>query len=180
MKSLMMTIFTIVLVSCSTPQGVNLNTKPTGTGEKISGPINMTKRPDYKYPDVIETSIKNECTQVQEKIGSFTRKYSEEKGMKINLKNTVSKDAKGNNLVIDILNAVSKGNAFIGHQKYIQIHASLYKNGKLVDDIKIQRDSSGGFAAGFKGSCSVLGRCSDALGADLSKWLAKYSTEAKM
>jgi hypothetical protein len=99
--------------------------------------------------------------------------------LKIKLLNKVNKDDKGNNVVVEILNAVSKGNAFIGHQEFILIRASLYKNGKLVDDIKIQRDSSGGLYAGFKGSCSVLGRCAKALGEDLSIWLAKYSTSSK-
>jgi hypothetical protein len=180
MKALIMTFLSLFLLSCSTtPQGLNLKKSPTGSGEKISGAINVSEIATYKYPDMIENSIKAECTDITSKIGTFTKSYAKEKGMKVKLSKNVKKGAKGNNLVIEILNAVSKGNAFIGHQKFILIHASLYKDGRLVDDIKLQRDSSGGFAAGFKGSCSVLGRCAKAIGKDLSLWLAKYNTNSK-
>ena len=49
--------------------------------------------------------------------------------------------------------------------------------GRLLDDGKEgaqfsgSRSSMGGAFAGFKGSCSVLGRCLEALSKDMAVWL---------
>ncbi|WP_108062378.1 hypothetical protein [Poseidonibacter lekithochrous] len=61
---------------------------------------------------------------------------------------------------------VSNGNAFLGHNKSTRVKGVLYKEGNKIA-------SFSGFSAGFKGSCSVLGRTVDALGEDISVWLKK-------
>jgi hypothetical protein len=79
----MTTIISLFLLSCSsTPQGLNPNLKATGTGEKISGIINIAKTATYKYPETIENSVKAECTELTSKISTFTKSYAKEKGIK--------------------------------------------------------------------------------------------------
>ena len=72
-----------------------------------------------------------------------------------------------------IVNATSRGNAYTGHHKSVSIEAELFENGQLVDTYTGSRNSTGGFAGRFKGSCSVLARCVNTLGNDVSKWLKK-------
>ena len=43
--------------------------------------------------------------------------------------------------------------------------------GSRVDEVDFTRNSGGGFGGGYKGSCSVLGRCTKALGKDIAGWL---------
>ncbi len=83
----------------------------------------------------------------------------------------------GRNLVIEITDAVSRGNAFIGHQKYMEARAELFVDGVSKGEKIYHRDSMGGFGAGYKGSCSVLGRTSKALGKDFSVWLKELEAQ---
>jgi hypothetical protein len=47
-----------------------------------------------------------------------------------------------------------------------------------VAQTTLSRDSSGGFGGGYKGSCSVLRRCTNALGKDIAAWVKKQPANA--
>ncbi len=80
---------------------------------------------------------------------------------------------KGRVLKINLVDAISSGNAFIGHHKVVKVRGVLFENGKEVGTFAGSRSSRGGFGAGFKGSCAVLERCVDALAEDVAAWLEK-------
>jgi hypothetical protein len=69
------------------------------------------------------------------------------------------------------VDAVSMGNAFLGHQKFTKVRGTLLQDGTKVASFKARRNSMGGAFAGFKGSCSVLGRTVEAMGEDIATWL---------
>jgi len=79
--------------------------------------------------------------------------------------------SKGKVLEVVISDAISGGNAFIGHRKYVAVEGTLYEDGKKVASFTGGRYSGGGALGGYKGSCSVLGRCTKALGKDIAGWL---------
>lgn len=83
-------------------------------------------------------------------------------------------------LQVEIVDAVSMGNAFIGHQKYARIEGTLYEDGRKVASFKGRRNSMGGAFAGYKGSCSVLGRTMKALGKDVADWLKNPTDGARL
>ena len=83
----------------------------------------------------------------------------------------LSKSSKGKVLIIEITDAISSGNAFIGHRKSATVTGTLYKNGKKVASFTAGRISGGGMWGGFKGSCSVLNRIMKVVAKDISKWL---------
>ncbi|WP_460527820.1 hypothetical protein [Chitinimonas naiadis] len=66
------------------------------------------------------------------------------------------------------------GGAWSG-PKAITVYAELVENGKVTRSGRVNRWSTGGMWGGFKGTCSILDRCSKALGADLSKWVVDPS-----
>ena len=78
---------------------------------------------------------------------------------------------KGRVLLVQISDAVSGGNAFIGHRKQVKVRGRLLQDGKEVASFSGVRGSMGGAFAGFKGSCSVLYRCLEALSSDISTWM---------
>ena len=43
--------------------------------------------------------------------------------------------------------------------------------GKTVSRFRAKRYSTGGAFAGFKGTCSIIGRCARAVGRDIAAWL---------
>lgn len=124
----------------------------------------------FKKGAAISASIKNEC-KLQSQLSEFIHAYSVGEGIGVIRKKRVRKKSKGKVLLVNITDAVSSGNAFIGHRKYTSIKGTLYKNGKKQGSFTAARFSGGGAWAGFKGSCSVLGRTVKTLGSDVSRWL---------
>ena len=172
MLKLVLSLTLLSLIGCSSAPKLG---KATGTGEKLSGPINIAKVVPYASAETIPKKIRTECTELGAKISDFAKSYGKEDGVTFTQANKVSQNAKGNNMVVKILNAHSSGNAFIGHNKSMTIKGSLYKDGKMVDEVELSRKSGGGIGAGYKGSCSVMGRVSKRLGHDLAIWAKKYS-----
>jgi hypothetical protein len=81
------------------------------------------------------------------------------------------KAGKGRILQVELVSAVSSGNAFMGHRKQVTIKGRLLEDGTEIGSFMGHRNSMGGAFAGFKGSCSVLDRCVKALGGDIAQWL---------
>ncbi len=133
--------------------------------------IKVISSTPYQEGHDIRNKIINECTNLGSKLAKFTKSYSSKKGIDIELVDSLDTSDKGKVLKLEISDAVSQGNAFIGHRKFVEIRGSLWKDGKKVASFDGQRSSGGGFGAGYKSSCAVLGRCVKTLGKDISAWL---------
>lgn len=158
-------LLAVVVVGCgvSDPKQAAIKVDPA-TAIKVNMNI------PYKKGSVIAANIKNECNLTSQ-LSEFIHAYSVGEGVGVIRKNGVSSKSKGKALVVQITDAVSQGNAFIGHRKFTRIKGELYNNGKKQAGFTAARLSGGGAFAGFKGSCSVLGRTVKALGSDVSRWL---------
>jgi hypothetical protein len=133
--------------------------------------ITINQTVTYHDEKIIATNIKSECVNLGPKLVASTEAAVQKNGWSVIKKDSVD-GAAGVSLKLTIANAQS-GNAFMGHHKSVSIIAELFKDGKLVDTYTGNRNSSGGFGGGFKGSCAVLERCVNTLGKDVSEWLAK-------
>ena len=135
----------------------------------------ITIRDEATYEDErsIPYKIRKECTQLGRQFSDSTERFLSKAGWAVNRSD--SRSGEGLELNLVITNAYSAGNAWIGHRKSVTIEAQLFKNGEMVDHFEAVRDSSGGFAGGFKGSCDVLHRCVNTLGKDVTEWLADIS-----
>lgn len=119
---------------------------------------------------IIAEKIKSECTNLGVNLSKSTKKYLEGLGWEVSLSEDLESVKEGKTIKLEIMNAVSSGNAFTGHHKSVSISATLYNDGKEMDSYSGTRDSGGGFMGGFKGSCAVLYRCVNTLGNDVAKW----------
>lgn len=135
--------------------------------------ITVSTEASYYDEKIIPSNIKSECSGLGSQFSEATKTNLESDGWNVSLGNEVGASATGTTIKLQIANALSAGNAFLGHRKSVSVIAELYKDGKLVDTYSGTRDSGGGFGAGFKGSCAVLQRCVTTLGSDVSKWLKK-------
>ena len=160
-----------ILVSALVSGGLLMGATSALAGtEKV---INLSETAGYYDKKVIPANIRNECTELGSQFTASTKKFMEKGGYSVGLSPNMSKVEDGKFLKLTILTAQSGGNAFIGHRKSVSIEAELFKDGKLVDSYEATRNSGGGFAGGFKGSCSVLARCVTTLGKDVAKWMKK-------
>uniref|UniRef100_UPI0040478051 hypothetical protein n=1 Tax=Aliarcobacter sp. TaxID=2321116 RepID=UPI0040478051 len=151
----------------------------TGCSQKIELPVvdNLTNK-EVKLKSVtpfsedafIQASIKEECN-IQKQLADFTKEYSNNNSVNVTFDDNATKDNSEYYLDLKIVDAISQGNPFLGHNKRTRVAGTLYKNGNKIATFKGQRHSNGGFGAGFKGSCSVLGRTVQALGEDIGEWI---------
>lgn len=118
----------------------------------------------------VKAAIKEEC-DIQKELAEYTKKYSNNNSVNVVFDDNATKDNSEYYLDLEIIDVVSEGNPFLGHDKRTRVSANLYKNGNRIASFKGQRHSNGGFGAGFKGSCSVLGRTVQSLGEDISVWI---------
>ena len=124
----------------------------------------------------IASNIKDECN-LGEQLSRFIGESSDKHGMKVSRVGVLNSGKAKNVLMVEISDAVSMGNAFMGHRKSISIGGTLYKDGKMVKTFKGRRITGGGAFGGYKGSCAVLGRSAKALGKDVALWLKNPARE---
>ncbi len=137
--------------------------------------ITLNSIAPYYDLKIIPSNISSECKELGAQMAAATKVNLERDGWSVILTDESSIKNEGAQIKLIIMNAMSSGNAFMGHQKSVSINAELYREGKLVDTYVGTRGSGGGFGAGFKGSCQVLERCVTTLGKDVAKWLKTKS-----
>lgn len=120
---------------------------------------------------VIASNIKAECS-IGAQLAESLKRESLVFGNEIVLGTDAPDTAQGQVLKLEIVDAQSGGNAFIGHHKAASVRGELFKDGAKVASFAARRTSMGGFGGGFKGSCAVLNRTVNAIGQDVAKWLS--------
>ena len=82
---------------------------------------------DVPYADKakVKKKIRKKCTDLGTKLSFFTQEYSEAEGITIKMSETIDTAAQGKVLQLEITSATSKGNAFVGHKKSVDIRGTL-------------------------------------------------------
>ncbi len=105
------------------------------------------------------------------RLATSLQQFAAKHGVATVVVDEIDPKASGAVFQVEIVNVFSAGNAFIGHRKSMAARGELFVNGVSRGQVDFTRNSGGGFGAGFKGSCSVLARCSKTLGNDFAEWL---------
>lgn len=167
------TLAVLMFTGCASTESENGDLK-SAAENPVSGQKQVTvvipKTAEYLNSDDVADNIKTECN-LPAKQTQFLKEFLVDSGFEVQVAETADIPKTGVYLKINIINAISMGNAFVGHKKHVSVLAVLYVEGAEVAKTTMTRDSMGGFGAGFKGSCAVLERCCNALGKDVAVWL---------
>ncbi|MCF6172177.1 MAG: hypothetical protein L3J44_00060 [Campylobacteraceae bacterium] len=125
----------------------------------------------------VARNIKQECTLPQALADSII-KYSANSGVHVKLKNRIKSNEL--ELKVQIEEAISAGNAAVGHNKFVVISGGIVKGKIRYYTFDAARLSGGGYWGAYRSSCSVLGRIARALGKDVANWLANPYDNAMM
>lgn len=177
MKKLQLTILalsTSALVACGgTP------TKPSNDSSAAQSAVDSDKVTVVSVPQVAQIdktkgpfsqAALSECTLTTQ-YTQLLQEHASESGINVTVVDTQEPTQQGYFLLPTFTRIDSKGNPFIGHHKYTEMRLTLYKDGKKVSTADFGRLSGGGLFAGYKGSCSVLGRTVEANAEDTVMWL---------
>lgn len=173
MKSLFSITMVLILSACGPGQpkpSPSSGSTALGSGSTAQT-IKIQQSIPYQKGAPIAANIKTECP-LNTQLSEHTQTYGKEYNLNIVRVSQLDKNAAGKVLLVEINDAVSAGNAFIGHQKFVRISGTLYENGKKISSYSARRVSGGGFWGAYKGSCTVLNRTVKALGKDTTLWLS--------
>ncbi len=149
-------------------------------GAAFAQSVSMPRSVPYAEDAEITKKVRGECVLLNTQLADYTKQFGNEFGVEVNLVDATTASDPGRVLLVEIVDAVSSGNAFIGHQKFSRIRGELFEDGVRVAGFKASRNSMGGAFGGYKGSCSVLGRTMKALGKDVAMWLKAPSDDAEL
>jgi hypothetical protein len=135
------------------------------------GTIKIPRVVPYTSEATVAENVRRECADLGTRLATSLAQFSTKYGVPTQVVEQIDPNAPGRVFQVQITNVFSAGNAFIGHRKSMAARGELFDNGVSVARVDFTRDSGGGFGAGFKGSCSVLARCTKTLGNDFAKWL---------
>ncbi|MBB5018366.1 hypothetical protein HNQ59_001654 [Chitinivorax tropicus] len=123
------------------------------------------------HPDAgVVRKVREECKiedQLAEHVGKILAKVNKSD------KGTIeaSADQTGKQILrLQITHVLGVGGGAWSGPKAVTVQAALLEDGKVKRETKINRWSIGGMWAGFKGTCTIIDRCSVALAKDLGRW----------
>ncbi|WP_373024137.1 hypothetical protein [Thioalkalivibrio sp.] len=125
----------------------------------------------YSADATVASNIRQECN-LDEQFSEFMADYGADQGVRFERDRDVDPADGGQVLMVELTDAVSGGNAWIGHRKVTEAAGTLYVDGTEQASFTSRRFSGGGAFGGFKGSCSVLGRTVKAMARDVATWSA--------
>ena len=123
----------------------------------------------YGADTPVNVRVKREC-RLEEKISQFIQEYT--KGTYAKIVHEKPSSGTYHVLTAEIIDVLGRGGGAWSGYKSITIKGQLTDHtGKVLGTFQARRYSGGGAFAGYKGTCSILGRCTKALGKDVAYWL---------
>jgi hypothetical protein len=126
-------------------------------------PVGIPKVVPFAESMDVPEAVRNEC-QLGEKVSSFLAEYAPDA--------KVSEDTKqGRYLRMTISEVTAFGGGAWSGPKWMTVTGTLVQDDKPVASFRAKRYSTGGAFGGFKGTCSIIGRCTKAIAQDIAEWL---------
>jgi len=140
--------------------------------------ITIPKQVPFAKGLAVPDAVKAEC-QLPEKTAQFVQEFAS-KNMDIKVVDKVSSATPGKALVMQITEVQGTAGGAWSGAKAVAAEGTLYNQGKAIGSFKVIRHSTGGAFGGYKGTCSILGRCAKAVGKAVAGWLQSPSMNAKL
>jgi len=128
------------------------------------------------YGENISQKVKNECN-LDGKLSQFLKAN----GQKYFTEVKTGKSAPGDYVLnVEIYDADNRGGGAWSGSKFVTLKGQVKQNGKVLGTFTARRYTGGGAFAGFKGTCSLLGRCVKTLASDIANWAQSPTKEARL
>lgn len=116
----------------------------------------------------VNDKVRNQC-QLEEKTMRFLKEFN-----RSDYNMVTEKPASGDYHVLsaEIIEVTGAGGGAWSGAKSLKVKGTLKDSkGKVLGSFEAGRYSGGGAFAGYKGTCSIMGRCTKAIGKDIGLWL---------
>ena len=141
----------------------------TSSAPVTGAPVYVAKLIPFAQNVNVTQAVRAECN-LNGTLSDFVQSASRNYGTNVVGVDTVA-GKKGRVLTMKITNVMGAGGGAWSGAKSVSVEGELSENGKVIGSFRGSRYSGGGVFGGFKGTCSILGRCVKALGSDIAGWL---------
>jgi hypothetical protein len=151
----------------------------TGIALADEAPIVIPAETKYAENAPVPPAVRNEC-KLETELANWIKTYADE--LKLPVKVAEGDPAKDVGRVLDvkITNVMGAGGGAWSGAKSVQVMGELREGDKVIATFGGSRVSGGGAFAGFKSTCSIMGRCVKALGRDIANWLKNPEPNARL
>lgn len=146
----------------------------------LTAAISISESIAYARDSGATTRVMNECI-IDRQLPDFIESYAGNIDIAVVQKNgRVSSKNKGKVLVMEFSDIIGTGGGAWSGSKSVTVKGELFENKKMIGSFKARRVSGGGFWGAYKGTCSILERCVNTLGKDISIWLSSPTMNARL
>jgi hypothetical protein len=121
-------------------------------------------------------AVKDECA-LETKVPDFIKQFA---GDAVEVVDGTLDPKRGRVLRMEITEVHAPGGGAFSGPKWMTVKGELFQNGKSAGSFRAKRFSTGGAFGGFKGTCSIIGRCAKTLGQDIATWLQSPTPDAEL
>ena len=149
-----------------------LTTPPASAAESVK----IQRSIPFASTAQVPAAVKESC-QLQTKLADF---ISQSAGGSVQIVDGALNRKLGRVLEMEITDVHAPGGGAFSGPKWMSVKGELFDRGRQIGSFRAKRYSTGGAFGGFKGTCSIIGRCTKALGEDIARWLAAPSMNAEI
>jgi len=122
--------------------------------------------------------VKETCT-LDIRLPEFIEKAAK-RGVEVVIAGDPGENVEGKVLYLEIVHVLGTGGGAWSGAKSVTVEGVLKENGEVIGSFTGARYSGGGAFGAMKGTCSILGRCIQALGKDIAAWLREPTMNAML
>ena len=141
--------------------------------------LTIPKKTEFARGASVPEAVRDEC-QLPQKVSEFVKEYAGKNFDSVKLVDKVSPQSGGDALTMQIVGVQGVAGGAWSGPKSVTVEGKYYKNGKLAGTFRVVRRSGGGAFGGYKNTCSILGRCTKAIGKDVAEWMKAPGMNAKL
>jgi hypothetical protein len=137
-------------------------------------PVKVQRSIPYASTAQVPPAVKEQC-QLETKVPEF---LSQAAGGNVQLVDGALNRKVGRVLEMEISEVHAPGGGAFSGPKWMTVNGALYDRGKQIGSFRAKRYTTGGAFGAFKGTCSIIGRCTKTIGEDIARWLAAPTQNA--
>jgi len=122
--------------------------------------------------------VKETCT-LDIRLPEFIEKAAK-RGVEVVIAGDPGENVEGKVLYLEIVHVLGTGGGAWSGAKSVTVEGVLKENGEVIGSFTGARYSGGGAFGAMKGTCSILGRCIQAIGKDIATWLREPTMNAML
>jgi hypothetical protein len=143
-----------------------------GVGSDVRAATQVLRTIPYAKGVEVRQAVRDQC-RLETKVPGFVAEYGSD---------VVLVDQLGGGRVLEL--AITQvhapgGGAFSG-SKWMTVTGTLREGGRVTGTFRAKRYTTGGAFAAFKGTCSIIGRTTKAIGRDIAAWLENPGMDSKL